>query len=167
MTAPKARGLQPTPRRKPTPSRHAGSDARGKVRGEWQRASGRRGAFCAIAPALARAIAARSGAFAAGRKSCGGTMMENTNPDRDFYAHGGFRARLAVLRLQFNPKSRLHVEKQTEPQSRISGDRTISMHQITDPAGGDVNVCRQLARRYSQRLHEVLQQDFARVDCVE
>src|SRR6218665_3027630 len=167
MPSPKARVLQRTPRRRPTPSRHAGSNASGKVRGEWQRASGRRGAFCAIAPALARAIAARFVAFAAGRKSCGGMMMENTNPERDFLAHGTCRDAHVVLRLQIHPESRLHVEKQTEPQSRISSDRTISMHQITDPAGRDVNVCRKLARRYSHRLHEVLQQDFARVDFVE
>src|SRR6218665_1881637 len=135
MPSPKARVLQRTPRRRPTPSRHAGSNASGKVRGEWQRASGRRGAFCAIAPALARAIAARFGAFAAGRKSCGGMMMENTNPERDFFAHGACRGAHFVLCLHILPNARFHVKNKTEPQSRISGDRTISVHQITDPAG--------------------------------
>src|SRR6218665_3940277 len=140
MPAPKARVLQRTPRRRPTPSRHAGSNASGKVRGEWQRARGRRGEVCAIAPALAPAVAARFiawslGAFAAGRKSWGGMMMENTNPERDFFSPGTCRDAHVVLRLQIHPESRLHVEKQTEPQSRISSDRTISMHQITDPAG--------------------------------
>ena len=59
------------------------------------------------------------------------------------------------------------VYKRQEPKRCIRGDGALAIHQFADPARRDIDVRRKLAGTDAHGLHEVLEQDLARMNLVK
>jgi hypothetical protein len=71
------------------------------------------------------------------------------------------------LGLQVQPEPGLHAEEQPEPKRGVGGNGAPAVDQFAYPAGRDVDVRRELASADAHGLHEVLQQDLARMNLFE
>jgi hypothetical protein len=93
--------------------------------------------------------------------------LKDTDPRQELGPEFPVRDSNVVLGLQIQPEPGLPAEEQSEPKRRVRCDRALPVHQLADPAGRDVDVRRELASADAHRLHEILQQDFARMNFFE
>ncbi len=66
--------------------------------------------------------------------------------------------------LQVQPEFGIGIEVAGEAQSGVRSDAAALVNDFPNACGGDMEIQRQLVHREAERLHEILEEDFARVD---
>ena len=69
-----------------------------------------------------------------------------------------------VVHLKAKPEAGGIPKEACEPKGGVSGDATPAMHDLVDPARRDVQFVAQLVLAEAERLHELFQQNLARMD---
>ena len=66
--------------------------------------------------------------------------------------------------LQVEPEFRIGAKIARQAQGGVGRDAAPLAHNLTDAGGGNTQLKRQLVNRQAERLHEVLAQNFSRMD---
>jgi hypothetical protein len=95
------------------------------------------------------------------------TRLEDTDPRRQLRSQLMLRHSVVVLGLQVQPEAGLHAKKQPQTKRGVRRDGALAIHQFADPAWRDIHVGSELTGTDAHGLHEILQQDLARMDFLE
>jgi len=92
--------------------------------------------------------------------------LKDANPRRKLGTQFPICNSDVVLGLEVQPEPGLHAEEQSESKRGVRGDGALAIDQLADPARRNIDVRRKLASADAHGLHEILQQDFARMNLI-